>query len=131
MARTKQADRLDEYERRYRELAGQLANIGLVHSGSVTSRYTRCGKPGCRCTASPPALHGPYLTWTRKAAGKTITRRLTEDQYQAYRPWFDASHTLRALLAELEALSLDVIEDELRSGHGNARTSQPRKTPAT
>ena len=79
----------------------------------------------------PPVLHGPYLTWTRKIAGKTVTRRLTEDQYQAYRTWFDASHTLRTLLAELEALSLDIIEDELRSGHSNTKTGKPRKTPAT
>ena len=64
-------------------------------------------------------------------AGKTVTRRLTEDQYQAFRPWFEASHTLRALLAELEALSLDIIEDELRSGHDKTRTSKLRKTPAT
>jgi hypothetical protein len=117
--------------RRATQLAAQIAALGFALPGTVASRYTRCGKPGCRCTASPPALHGPYLTWTRKAAGKTVTRRLTEDQYQACRPWFDASHTLRALLAELEALSLDTIEDELRPGHGKATTSQPRKTPAT
>jgi hypothetical protein len=71
------------------------------------------------------------MTWTRKAAGKTITRRLTQDQYQAYRPWFDASHTLHALLAELEALSLDIIEDELRPSHAKTRTRKLRKTPAT
>ena len=117
--------------RRATRLTAQIAALGFVLPGSVASRYTRCGKPGCRCTASPPVLHGPYLTWTRKVAGKTVTRRLTEDQYQAYRPWFEASHTLRALLAELETLSLDIIEDELRSGHSKDRTSHPRKTPAT
>ena len=117
--------------RRATRLTAQIAALGFVLPGSVASRYTRCGKPGCRCTASPPVLHGPYLTWTRKVAGKTVTRRLTEDQYQAYRPWFEASHTLRALLAELETLSLDIIEDELRSSHNKDSTSQPRKTPAT
>lgn len=117
--------------RRAARLTAQIAALGFVLPGTVASRYTRCGKPGCRCTASPPVLHGPYLTWTRKVAGKTVTRRLTQDQYQAYQPWFEASHTLRALLAELEALSLDIIEDELQSGHGNTRTSKLRKTPAT
>jgi len=117
--------------RRAARLTAQIAALGFVLPGTVAGRYTRCGKPGCRCTASPPVLHGPYLTWTRKAAGKTVTRRLTEDQYQAYRPWFEASHTLRALLAELETLSLDIIEDDLQSGHGKTRTSQLRKTPAT
>ena len=118
--------------RRAARLTAQIAALGFVLPGTVAGRYTRCGKPGCRCiTASPPVLHGPYLTWTRKVAGKTVTRRLTEDQYQAYRPWFEASHTLRALLAELETLSLDIIEDDLQSGHDKTRTSQLRKTPAT
>ena len=117
--------------RRAARLTAQIAALGFVLPGTVASRYTRCGKPGCRCTATPPALHGPYLTWTRKVAGKTVTRRLTEDQYQAYQPWFDASHTLRALLTELEALSLAIIEDDLQSGHGKTEASQPRKTPAT
>ena len=117
--------------RRAARLTAQIAALGFVLPGTVASRYTRCGKPGCRCTATPPALHGPYLTWTRKVAGKTVTRRLTEDQYQAYRPWFDASRTLRALLTELEALSLAIIEDDLQSGHSKAEASQPRKTPAT
>ena len=113
------------------KIAAQLAAAGFALPGTLTVRAYACGKPNCRCHADPPRLHGPYAEWTRKIGGKTITRRLTQDQYQAYRPWFDASHTLRALLAELEALSLDIIEDELRSDNGKARTSQPRKTPAT
>ena len=60
MARTKQADRFAEYERRYHELVAQLAGIGLIHSGSITRRYTRCGTPGCKCHAEPPEMHGPY-----------------------------------------------------------------------
>jgi hypothetical protein len=117
--------------RRAARLTAQIAALGFMLPGTVASRYTRCGKPGCRCTATPPALHGPYLTWTRKVAGKTVTRRLTEAQYQAYRPWFDASHTLRALLAELETLSLAIIEEDLQSGHPKAAAGQRRKTPAT
>jgi hypothetical protein len=31
MATTKQADQLAGYERRYRELAGQLAGVGLIY----------------------------------------------------------------------------------------------------
>ena len=67
-------------------------------------------KPRCACHAGPPKLHGPYLTWTRKIAGKTLTRRLTPDQAERYRPWFEANRRLRELIAELEALSLQAAE---------------------
>jgi len=55
MARSTKAGRLADYERRYRELASQLAQIGLIAAGSVTHRYTRCGTAGCRCHAGPAA----------------------------------------------------------------------------
>jgi oligosaccharide repeat unit polymerase len=82
---------------------------------------------------TPPHLHGPYPTWTRKAKGKTITRRLTEEQYAAYRPWIEAARRKRTLLAKLEALSLEIIEAELhpKTAHTKPRAARPRKTPAS
>jgi hypothetical protein len=73
-------ERLADYEQQYRDLAAQLATIGLIHSGSVTRRYTRCATPGCKCHADPPQPHGPYYQWTTKNNGKTVTRRLTENE---------------------------------------------------
>ena len=52
-------------------------------------RRFACGKPGCRCHADPPRLHGPYAESTRKIGGKTITRRLTPRQLAEYQPLFD------------------------------------------
>ena len=46
MPRPTTTDRLVAYEHRYRQLAEQLAEIGLISSGSVTRRYTRCGTAG-------------------------------------------------------------------------------------
>jgi hypothetical protein len=83
-----------------------LGQIGFALPGSVVIRRTRCGKPRCACKADPPALHGPYIQWTRTVAGKTVTRRLTPAQYQTYAAWFTNARRLRALTAELEALSL-------------------------
>ena len=83
-----------------------LGQIGFCLPGSITIRHARCGKPRCACAADPPALHGPYIQWTRTVNGKTVTRLLTPAQYQAYAPWFANARRLRALTAELEALSL-------------------------
>ena len=83
-------------------VAAGLAAVGFALPGTLTERMTRCGHPGCRCHADPPRLHGPYHQWTRKIAGKTVTRILTDDQLADYQPWFDNQRRLRALVAELE-----------------------------
>jgi len=94
----------------HRRLAAELARIDGALPGSIVERYQRCGKAACRCKADPPQLHGPYIQWTRKVAGKTVTRTLTKEQYERYRPWFDNARRLRELARELEELSLHTIE---------------------
>jgi hypothetical protein len=95
---------------RLRELQAQLAEIGFALPGTINVAMNRCGKPTCACHADPPRLHGPYITWTRKVKGKTVTRRLTPEQLERYRPWFENTRRLRQLIAELEALSLNAAE---------------------
>jgi hypothetical protein len=91
-----------------------LASAGFALPGTLADRMTRCGRPNCRCHADPPRLHGPYHQWTRKKDGKTATRILTDDQLADYQPWFDNHRRLRELIAELEALSLDITENDPR-----------------
>ena len=78
--------------------------------GSLVWRTTACGKTGCHCQADPPVLHGPYLTWTRTVNGKTVTRKISEDQQDRYQAWFDNARKLRRLVTDLEALSLRAFE---------------------
>ena len=63
--------------RRATQITNEIATLGFALPGSVALRYTTCGTSGCRCHADPPQPHGPYPSWTRKVAGKTITRRLS------------------------------------------------------
>jgi uncharacterized protein DUF6788 len=91
-----------------------LAAAGFALPGTLADRMTRCGRPNCRCHADPPRLHGPYHQWTRKKDGKTATRILTDDQLADYQPWFDNHRRLRELIADLEALSLEIAENDPR-----------------
>ena len=93
-------------------IAAELARAGLALPGTLTVRSYACGKPNCRCHADPPRLHGPYAEWTRKIGGKTITRRLTPDELAEYQPLFDNAKKLRALIAELQDLTLEIIEED-------------------
>ena len=98
-------------------IAAQIAELtqaGFILPGTLTERMTRCGYAGCRCHADPPQLHGPYHQWTRKKNGKTATRILTDEQLADYGPWFDNHKRLRELIAELEALSLAIAENDPR-----------------
>src|SRR6266496_5776257 len=90
--------------------AGIAAAVGPALPGTLTVRAYACGKPNCRCHADPPRLHGPYAEWTRKIGGKTVTRRLTSEQVTAWQPLFDNARKLRTLLAELQELTLQIIE---------------------
>ncbi len=89
-------------------IAGRLAQAGFALPGTLTDRTIRCGKPACRCARDPARLHGPYHQWTRKIDGKTVTVNLTDEQAARYQPWFANAQALRALLSELEELSLRI-----------------------
>jgi hypothetical protein len=91
-------------------IAVELGSSGFALPGTILVRHICCKKPGCRCCADPPQLHGPYYQWTRRVDGKTQTRLLTAEQMERYRGWFDNARRLRALTSELEALSLDIAE---------------------
>jgi hypothetical protein len=86
------------------------ATAGPALPGTLTVRAYACGKTRCRCHASPPQLHGPYAEWTRKIDGKTVTRRLTDAELTAWQPLFDNARKLRTLLADLQELTLAIIE---------------------
>ncbi|MGH9298183.1 MAG: DUF6788 family protein [Acidimicrobiales bacterium] len=108
----------DETRKRAEDLAGQIADVarsGLALPGTVTSRLTRCGRPGCRCGADPPRPHGPYWSWTRKIDNKTVTRYLSEEIHAEYGSWFENAKKLRQLVTELEKLGLTVLENDDRT----------------
>lgn len=91
-----------------------LGELGFALPGSIEVRRTRCGKANCRCRADPPQLHGPYIVWTRKREGKTVTRVLTPEQLEDYRPLLDNAKQLRDLVAQLQDLTLEVLDSDDR-----------------
>ena len=112
-------------------IAAELASLGLALPGTLIQRHVRCGKPGCRCHAGPPVLHGPYWQWTRKTGGKTITRLVSDDQLDDYRQWLDNHRRLRALVAELEALTLAIADDDPRANRRPAGSAHDTRRITT
>ena len=55
-------------QREIERIKKELAELGDLRPGSLSKQYNVCGKPACRCKASPPVKHGPYyqVSYTRK-----------------------------------------------------------------
>ncbi len=112
------ASQLAAHQRRYRALARELADIGLIAAGTITHRHTRCGTPTCRCHADPPEPHGPYYQWTTKVNGKTVTRRLNAAEAAHYQEWISNNRRLRSLVASMRqeaAQAAELILQDTRS----------------
>lgn len=104
MARNRQST-LEHYRRRYAKLTEQLTSLGFISSGSVVQRSTYCGNPRCRCMGDPARPHGPYHQWTRKVAGKTVTKRLTAEEARLYKQWIADRRKLDKIVADMQSLS--------------------------
>lgn len=108
------ADRTSTDDDRYLALKRSLADLGYVRRGSLVRRFMPCGKPGCRCQATPPQLHGPYFQWTRKVRGKTVTVRLTPDEARLLEEWIANGRELDRVVAQMERVSLRITERIVR-----------------
>ena len=111
------ANQLASYQRRYRKLAAQLADIGYIVAGSLAQRPNRCGKPNCRCHADPPQLDGPYWQGTAKVNAKTVNRRLTQREAELSQEWIDNDRRQRAVIAKMREVAATATALMLKRTH--------------
>ena len=127
--------RLASYERRYRELAQELSEIGWIASGSLARRAERCGKAYCACSTDPSRLHGPYWHFTAKVDAKTVNKRLSERDAHLYEEWIANDRKVRSLLTEMrsvaaKAQALMLTERESDPARHPGRSASPKTTKA-
>lgn len=101
---------LERLRHRYRALQDQVRELGFIAVGSVLERYTVCGSQGCHCHRDPPTKHGPYFQYTRKLAGKTLTRRLDATQVTRYREWIANRRELDEIIDQMDQISRQAAE---------------------
>ena len=77
--------RESQLERQIEKVKRDLAALGDLRPGSLSTQYNVCGTPGCRCKATPPEKHGPYyqVSFTRK--GKSSTKFVKKEDLPAIR----------------------------------------------
>ena len=100
-------------QREIERIKKELVELGDLRPGSLSKQYNVCGKPGCRCKASPPEKHGPYyqVSYTRK--GRSGSKFVRGEQVTRVRQQLKNYTKLRRLVdqwieagAELSNLSL-------------------------
>jgi len=69
---------LQSLEQQRANIANQIADLGDLRCGSITSTTGRCGKPSCHCHQPNDPGHGPNLRLTYKVEGKTATESLPD-----------------------------------------------------
>ena len=104
-------------ERERRRVALALSDAEFLLPGTLAVRSYRCGKANCLCHVSDERMHGPYIQWTRSVEGKTVHRRLGEDQLEEYQPYFDEARRIKELVSKLETVTLRMVERDTRWEH--------------
>ena len=67
---------LAELEQRRAAITAQIAQLGELRPGSVTSTAGRCGKSDCRCHQPGQPGHGANFRLNQKVNGKSISESL-------------------------------------------------------
>ena len=119
-------DYLGELTERFRGLAAEVSGVWPYVGGTVNTHYVRCGKPNCHCAKGPG--HGPYTDWTRKIAGKTVTRRLSESQAAVLRELTENGRRRRQVLRAMDEASVEFALLLLVQG-GTSADARAREVP--
>lgn len=78
-------------------------SVAVEHMSSTRVRATR--------SLRRPVVHRAFPSWIRTVGPRTVTHTLSATQAERYRPWFENTRRLRELVSELQALSVQVVDD--------------------
>ena len=85
-----------------------LAALGDLRPGSLSTQYNVCGSPGCKCKADPPVKHGPYfqVSYTRK--GKSSTKFVKKEDLPEVRKQLKNDERMKLLIEKWIDLAMEL-----------------------
>ena len=86
----------------------ELAVLPDLQPGSLSEQYNVCGRPNCRCKASPPQKHGPYYQLSFARKGKSSTRFVKKKDVATVRKQLRSYKRLRELVDRWIDLSTEL-----------------------
>jgi hypothetical protein len=91
---------------RFEALKRAVADIGFFRRGNLVRVRVRCGKKTCACATDPDKRHGPYVQWTRKVRGKTVSERVGPEHVPLLEEWLRNAREMDRLLRQMQKVSL-------------------------
>jgi hypothetical protein len=96
----------------------KLAATGPILGASLCFYSHRCGSPECRCHHGGPLHDTQHVTY--KERGKTRSVYVPKDLIPEVRAWIAQHRRLKALLLEIQQLSLALIRTHVRHNRRRA-----------
>jgi len=95
-------------QRQIEKVKRDLAALGDLRPGSLSTQYNVCGSPGCKCKADPPVKHGPYyqVSYTRK--GKSSTKFVKKEDLPAVRKQLKNYARMKLLIEKWIDLAMEL-----------------------
>ena len=111
--------RMQQLQERIDRIKGELADIGDMTPGSLSTQYNVCGNPTCRCKdPEHPARHGPYYQLSYSRKGKSTTRFVRKEELSAFKEQVKNYTRFRSLVEKWIDLALELSLLRRRSGSG-------------
>jgi len=103
--------------RQIERVKGQLAALGDLRPGSLSTQYNVCGTPGCRCKATPPEKHGPYyqVSFTRK--GKSSSKFVRKENLNTVRRELKNYEVMKTLVDRWIEMATELSNLRLANKH--------------
>src|SRR5262245_44355149 len=105
-------------------LASRLKKLACdtpILAASLCLLDVRCGRPSCRCARGGPLHTVQRLTFKERC--KTRTVHVPKDLVKDVHAWVANHHRLKALLKEIHALSLALVQTHVR--HRRRKAGRP------
>ena len=103
--------------RQIEKVKEQLAALGDLRPGSLSTQYNVCGTPGCRCKATPPEKHGPYyqVSFTRK--GKSSSKFVRKEDLNTVRRELKNYEVMKTLMDRWIEMATELSNLRLANKH--------------
>jgi hypothetical protein len=87
---------------RIQQIKHDLAQLGPILPGSISTQWNVCGNPGCRCKdPKKPRKHGPYYQLSFTVDGKSSTMFVKKQDLKHVRQCTRRYQRFRTLNSEL------------------------------